>query len=63
MGINKLILKLWVDNEISKIDFKIKLGTIDPKSGQAQTQVLVKLFEDFNLSEVNEEEYVIHNQI
>lgn len=63
MGINKLILKLWVDNEISKIDFKTKLGTIDPKSGQAQTQVLVKLFEDFNLSEVNEEEYVIHNQI
>jgi hypothetical protein len=63
MGINKLILKLWVDNEISKIDFKTKLGTIDPKLGQAQTQVLVKLFEDFNLSEVNEEEYVIHNQI
>jgi hypothetical protein len=59
---NSQIVKLWIKDQISKIQRKIDMGYILPVVGNAKIELLRDFYEDFNLDSVNIEiEY--HDQI
>ena len=59
---NDQIVKLWIKDQISKIQRKIDSGYILPWVGRAKIEILEDFYEDFNLESVNIEiEY--HDQI
>ena len=59
---NNQIVKLWIKDQISKIQRKIDSGYILPVVGNAKIELLRDFYEDFNLDSVNIEiEY--HDQI
>ena len=61
MSINKTGLRLWAEEEITRINYQLNLGTILPVVGRAKIELLESLIDDFNLQEVHGEELVYHN--
>lgn len=62
MSIHQTTLRLWVEEEISKINYHLDLGTVLPVVGRAKIELLESLIDDFNLHEVRGEEIVYHNE-
>ena len=59
---NNQIVKLWIKDQISKIQQKKDMGLILYIAADAKIDILEKFYEDFNLDSVNIEiEY--HDQI
>ena len=50
---NDQIVKLWVQNEISKINYKKDMGFILPVVADAKIDLLERFYDDFNLDSVN----------
>ena len=50
---NDQIVKLWVQNEISKINYKKEMGFILPVVADAKIDLLERFYDDFNLDSVN----------
>ena len=50
---NDQIVKLWVQNEISKINYKKNMGFILPVVADAKIDLLERFYDDFNLDSVN----------
>lgn len=61
MSINKTGLRLWAEEEITRINYQLNLGTILPVVGRAKIELLESLIDDFNLHEIHGEELVYHN--
>lgn len=55
---NKQLIKLWVENEISSIEYKKHMGLILGVAADAKISILKKFYDDFNLEEVEEEDLV-----
>ena len=47
------LVKLWVQDQISKINYKKEMGLILYISADAKIDILEKFYEDFNLDSVN----------
>ena len=47
------LVKLWVQDQISKINYKKQMGLILYISADAKIDILEKFYEDFNLDSVN----------
>lgn len=62
MSINKTTLRLWVEEEITKIKFQLDLGTVLPVVGNAKVELLESLIDDFNLQVTQGEEIIYHNE-
>jgi hypothetical protein len=59
---NDQLVKLWIKDQISKIQRKMERGDLLTWVGRAKIEVLTDFYEDFNLDSVNLEiEY--HDQI
>ena len=59
---NEQMVKLWIKDQITKIQRKINMGMILPVVADAKIELLRDFYEDFNLDSVNIEiEY--HDQI
>ena len=59
---NSQIVKLWIKDQISKIQRKIDSGYILPWVGRAKIEILEDFYDDFNLDSVKIEiEY--HDEI
>jgi len=59
---NDQLVKLWIKDQISKIQLKMDSGYILTWVGRAKIEILEDFYEDFNLENVNIEiEY--HDQI
>jgi hypothetical protein len=56
---NPIILKLWIENEISKINYQIELGGILPVVGKAKIELLETMVDDFNLEVYTQEDYTL----
>ena len=52
---NSQMVKLWIENEISKISYRIEIGMELPVSGKAKIELLRRFYDDFNLERVSEE--------
>ncbi len=50
---NDQIVKLWIKNEISKINYKKDMGFILPVVADAKIDLLERFYDDFNLDSVN----------
>jgi len=50
---NDQIVKLWIKDQISKIQRKKEMGLILYISADAKIDILEKFYEDFNLDSVN----------
>ena len=50
---NSQIVKLWIKDQISKIQRKIDMGYILPVVGNAKIELLQDFYDDFNLESVN----------
>lgn len=62
MTLNDQMVKLWVTDQISKIQQKMDRGDLLTWVGRAKIEILEDFYENFNLDNVNIEiEY--HNQI
>lgn len=59
---NEQMVKLWIKDQISKIQRKINMGMILPVVGNAKIELLQDFYEDFNLDSVNVE-ITYHDQI
>ena len=53
MILNDQMVKLWVTDQISKIQRKKDMGLILYISADAKIDILEKFYEDFNLDSVN----------
>jgi hypothetical protein len=53
MKLNDQMVKLWVTDQISKIQRKKDMGLILYISADAKIDILEKFYEDFNLDSVN----------
>ena len=53
MKLNDQMVKLWVTDQISKIQRKKEMGLILYISADAKIDILEKFYEDFNLDSVN----------
>ena len=53
MKLNDQMVKLWVTDQISKIQRKIDMGYILPVVGNAKIELLRDFYEEFNLDSVN----------
>lgn len=47
------LVKLWVQDQISKINYKKEMGLILYISADAKIDILEKFYEDFNLDSIN----------
>ena len=47
------LVKLWVQDQISKINYKKEMGLILYISADAKIDILEKFYDDFNLDSVN----------
>ena len=47
------LVKLWVQDQISKINYKKQMGLILYISADAKIDILEKFYDDFNLDSVN----------
>jgi hypothetical protein len=64
MGINRIILRLWIESEIDKLTFRSNMGMISQDLADIQIKLLKKLIDDFNLAEFSPEEKIFyHDQI
>lgn len=62
MTLNDQMVKLWVTDQISKIQQKMDRGDLLTWVGRAKIEILEDFYENFNLDNINIEiEY--HNQI
>ena len=50
---NDQIVKLWIKDQISKIQLKMDMGFILPVVGKAKIELLRDFYDDFNLESVN----------
>lgn len=62
MSIHKTTLRLWAEEEISRISHQINFGTLHPMAGTAKIEQLESLINDFNLQEIPDEELIYHNE-
>ena len=53
MILNDQMVKLWVTDQISKIQRKKEMGLILYISADAKIDILEKFYEDFNLDSIN----------
>ena len=53
MILNDQMVKLWVKDQISKIQRKKEMGLILYISADAKIDILEKFYEDFNLDSIN----------
>ena len=52
---NKQIVKIWIENEISSIEYKKEMGLILYITADAKISVLKKFYDEFNLDFIEEE--------
>jgi hypothetical protein len=52
---NKQLIKLWVENEISSLEYKKHMGLILYIVADAKISTLKKFYDEFNLEEVEED--------
>lgn len=50
---NSQLVKLWIEDQITKIQHKMDMGFILPVVGKAKIELLRDFYEDFNLESVN----------
>ena len=53
---NSQIVKLWVENEISSLEYKKHMGLILYIAADAKISVLKKFYDEFNLESIEEED-------
>jgi hypothetical protein len=53
---HKTLVKIWVDQKKSSINWKMNMGLININSATDQIQLLDELIDDFNLEEVTEDQ-------
>jgi hypothetical protein len=57
---HKTLVKIWIDQKKSSINWKMNMGLINVNSATDQIQLLDELIDDFNLEEVTEDQdYII----
>lgn len=56
---NSQIVKLWVENEISSLEYKKHMGLILYIAADAKISVLKKFYDEFNLESIEEEDLII----
>ena len=49
---NAQLVKLWIENEISKLNYRIDMGIEPPGAGEAKIEVLEYFAHTFNLDTV-----------
>jgi hypothetical protein len=52
----KTLVKIWIDQKKSSINWKMNMGLINVNSATDQIQLLDELIDDFNLEEVTEDQ-------
>ncbi len=53
---HKTLVKIWIDQKKSSINWKMNMGLINVSSATDQIQLLDELIDDFNLEEVTEDQ-------
>jgi len=53
---HKTLVKIWIDQKKSSINWKMNMGLINVNSATDQIQLLDELIDDFNLDEVTEDQ-------
>lgn len=53
---NKYIVKIWVENEISALEYKKEMGLILYIAADAKISILKKFYDEFNLEYAKEED-------
>jgi|688.fasta_scaffold14149_22 hypothetical protein len=53
---HKTLVKIWIDQKKSSINWKMNMGLINVNSATDQIQLLDELIDDFNLEEVTEDQ-------
>ena len=53
---HKTLVKMWIDQKKSSINWKMNMGFININSATDQIQLLDELIDDFNLEEVTEDQ-------
>lgn len=53
---HKTLVKIWIDQKKSSINWKMNMGFININSATDQIQLLDELIDDFNLEEVTEDQ-------
>lgn len=52
---NKQVVKIWIENEISSLEYKKEMGLILYITADAKISVLKKFYDEFNLDFIEEE--------
>jgi hypothetical protein len=55
---NKQIVKIWVENEISSLEYKKHMGLILYIVADAKISTLKKFYDEFNLEYIKEEDLI-----
>lgn len=53
---HKTLVKIWIDQKKSSINWKMNMGLINVNSATDQVQLLDELIDDFNLEDVTEDQ-------
>ena len=53
---HKTLVKIWIDQKKSSINWKMNMGLINVNSATDQILLLDELIDDFNLEEVTEDQ-------
>lgn len=53
---HKTLVKIWINQKKSSINWKMNMGLINVNSATDQIQLLDELIDDFNLEEVTEDQ-------
>ncbi len=53
---HKTLVKIWIDQKKSSINWKMNMGLINVNSATDQIQLLDELIDDFNLEDVTEDQ-------
>ncbi len=53
---HKTLVKIWIDQKKSSINWKMNMGLINVNSATDQIQLLDEFIDDFNLEEVTEDQ-------
>lgn len=56
---NKQVVKIWIENEISSLEYKKEMGLILYIAADAKITTLKKFYDEFNLDFIEEEDLII----